>query len=110
MIHVSAFLGGLGTWTFLEYATHRWLLHGPLLRWHLPHHQQPRTGRFDWKPSLIAGLLAGFVVYSSVHHRLHQDRNVAGLLSHHEAHHDRPDRNFGVTTRFWDRIFSTQNP
>ena len=54
----GAFLTGLGVWSFLEYATHRFLLHGPLLRLHLPHHQRPHAETFDWKPSIIGGILA----------------------------------------------------
>ena len=103
----SAFLTGLGVWSFLEYATHRFLLHGPLLRLHLHHHQRPRDDKFDWKPSLIAGVLAGYVVYSYVHSRLHHGTRLGNLRKLHVRHHQHPDRNFGVTTLLWDRVFGT---
>ena len=103
----GAFLTGLGVWSFLEYATHRFLLHGPLLRLHLAHHQRPQAGTFDWKPSILAGIVAGYVVYSYIHSCLHQGIKLGKLRELHVQHHQRPDRNFGVTTLLWDRVFGT---
>lgn len=106
-MNIGAFAGGIGIWSFLEYATHRFLLHGPLLRLHLPHHAKPTGQAFDWKPSIIAGVLAGYVVYSYVHCKLHEGSKFGKLKDWHDIHHELPDRNFGVTTLFWDRVFRT---
>jgi len=50
---------GLSTWGFLEYALHRWVLHGPLLlpkRGHAEHHVD--ATKLISTPALIIGCLA----------------------------------------------------
>lgn len=109
-MNIPAVVGGLGVWSLLEYVTHRFVLHGPLIRFHLPHHAKPTGQHFDWKPSVIAGVLAGFVLYSHLHSRLHKGLKIGKLRERHDLHHDLPDRNFGVTTHIWDRVFDTFDP
>jgi len=104
----GAFIVGLGVWSFMEYSIHRFLLHGPLLKYHLPHHQKPEADHFDWKPSIVAGVLGGYIVYSAVHSHLHHGKKkLVSLRKLHDQHHHRPDRNFGVTTLLWDRVLGT---
>ncbi len=106
-MNIPAFVSGVGVWTLLEYAMHRFLLHGPWRKLHLPHHREPEGG-YDWKPTLLAGLLAGYVAYSYLHSGLHHNAGPKGLREEHSAHHDHLTCNFGVTTTFWDRVFKSQ--
>jgi sterol desaturase/sphingolipid hydroxylase (fatty acid hydroxylase superfamily) len=60
----------------------------------------------------VAGWLSGFFFYYSFHHLIHHQFNPKSswyrkLRAHHKIHHQIPDSNFGVTNRFWDRIFGT---
>ena len=64
----------------------------------------PGLTPFDWKPSIIAGVLAGYVVYSYV---LHHGVTGASLRDLHVRHQQRPDRNLGVTTLLRNRLFGT---
>jgi cyclopropane-fatty-acyl-phospholipid synthase len=90
-------LAGLALWTVVEYAVHRFVLHGlpPFKGWHAAHHLRP-TARICSPTLLSAGLFAGlgllplwwllgawpacalgfgletgYFVYSLVHHGLH---------------------------------------
>jgi len=60
-----------------------------------------------------AGLMSGYIIYSAVHHALHHPGHdrfslVRHLKRQHAVHHHRDgESNFGVTTRFWDRLFGT---
>jgi sterol desaturase/sphingolipid hydroxylase (fatty acid hydroxylase superfamily) len=62
---------------------------------------------------LSAGVLAGYASYMLVHHAIHfRTPRPGGYLYrarlHHAVHHYRDENgNFGVTTAFWDRVFST---
>ncbi|MDP2417124.1 MAG: sterol desaturase family protein [Hydrogenophaga sp.] len=88
---------GLLAWTALEYALHRFVLHGlqPFSRWHNEHHRRPEAlistptlvsaGLFmglvylpalfvlgPWPAAaLTLGLLVGYLWYSTVHHAIH---------------------------------------
>jgi cyclopropane-fatty-acyl-phospholipid synthase len=90
-------LAGFAGWTLVEYAMHRFVLHGldPFRRWHALHHERPtaRIGTptvlsmlvfvvFAFLPaSLLAGpwrggaitlgLVAGYFAYALVHHGTH---------------------------------------
>jgi len=61
---------------------------------------------------LQSGWLAGFVFYSLVHHSHHHWQTKSGWMRHlkayHRIHHQFPDKNYGVTMRFWDWVFKTQ--
>jgi sterol desaturase/sphingolipid hydroxylase (fatty acid hydroxylase superfamily) len=60
----------------------------------------------------MAGLLTGFVLYGAFHHVIHHRFNLnyswyRKLRTQHFVHHQFPNVNFGVTSRFWDHIFGT---
>ncbi len=63
--------------------------------------------------SLVAGLLTGYLGYSFMHYAAHHLRfggqgYAARAKRWHMLHHFGPmDRNFGVTSGFWDRAFGT---
>jgi sterol desaturase/sphingolipid hydroxylase (fatty acid hydroxylase superfamily) len=53
---------------------------------------------------------AGYLAYGSLHHLVHSDLQVPPLpwlRAVHEVHHQRPNRNYGVTTPLWDMILGT---
>jgi cyclopropane-fatty-acyl-phospholipid synthase len=110
-------LGGVFLWTFLEYALHRFLLHGlpPFSTWHAQHHRNPHariclsTGMSlslihllvflpcwlfmeFWRAfSLTLGVLVGYAVYTHVHHALHHAKSSNAWLGElkifHARHH-----------------------
>ena len=53
----------------------------------------------------------GYSAYGGLHHLTHtpavRSRLVTRLRAMHDVHHARPNRNFGVTTPLWDRVFRT---
>jgi sterol desaturase/sphingolipid hydroxylase (fatty acid hydroxylase superfamily) len=109
----------------------------PFKRWHEEHHRRPtaliRTptilsasliasliffpillfGGSLWRAcSLTLGLLMGYLMYSITHHAIHHWRVDNGWLKKrqqwHGSHHDSDDiGRFGITIRFWDRVFGT---
>jgi sterol desaturase/sphingolipid hydroxylase (fatty acid hydroxylase superfamily) len=133
-------LAGLGTWTLVEYAVHRWVYHRvPFFeQLHDAHHANPRAligapsffsfgivfGVF-FAPFLMVSLVAasgfasgallGYIGYMLVHHLSHHmDPKLDTLLYQarirHMAHHyyQGTPGNYGVTTSFWDVVFSTK--
>jgi cyclopropane-fatty-acyl-phospholipid synthase len=92
--------GGLAAWTFIEYALHRYVLHGvqPFRRWHEVHHERPTAlictptilsamliSVLVFLPALLiggawracaltVGLLTGYLVYAATHHATHHWR------------------------------------
>lgn len=60
---------------------------------------------------VAAGIIAGYLSYSSLHYSIHifkAPRWMEPLWTHHLIHHFQdPERAFGVSTRFWDRVFGT---
>ncbi len=66
------------------------------------------------EPVLAHAVLAGATLQYShfrlVHGLLHRERPLlvlTGLAAFHRRHHLQPDINFGVSVRFWDRLFGT---
>ena len=126
---LALFALGLAAWTLLEYAVHGWLSHRfrtPVGALHFEHHRDARrvfTSPTAWVPiaglaflvlpaAFALGLLSGFLHYEYVHWRLHfrTPKSARGrrLRAHHLAHHAcNPRAYYGVTTRFWDRVFGT---
>ena len=90
-------LAGLAGWTAIEYALHRFVLHGlrPFSRWHAEHHQRPTALvctptifsallflTLVFIPALVLtgllracaltlGVLAGYLAYAITHHATH---------------------------------------
>ena len=108
---------GLGAWTLIEYALHRFVLHGiePFRGWHAEHHQRPTAlicaptplsatlifllvfvpswllGGLWCACALTLGVLAGYLVYAITHHATHHWRaNITWLVQRkrwHALHH-----------------------
>jgi sterol desaturase/sphingolipid hydroxylase (fatty acid hydroxylase superfamily) len=132
-----SFTIGLVSWTFVEYAFHRWIYHkgyNAAHAGHMVHHKAPETLiAMPWfvvtaafgglwyistqilpthhALSIAAGILLGFVIYGGFHHVLHRFdfrfRWYRRLQAHHVIHHHFSDVNFGVTSRFWDQMLKT---
>jgi sterol desaturase/sphingolipid hydroxylase (fatty acid hydroxylase superfamily) len=124
---------GMAVWTLYEYVTHRWLLHRV---WffrdlHGLHHDDQKEYiavhpivtlalyavfwlLFGFNYSAFAvGFSVGYVVYSCLHTAFHYANIVNGnpllkLKRRHAIHHKFDNKNFGVTTGFWDRRFGTE--
>jgi sterol desaturase/sphingolipid hydroxylase (fatty acid hydroxylase superfamily) len=70
------------------------------------------SGTGDWAAPLMAGFLGGYLIYDMLHYSMHHlligKSFLLGLRTHHLRHHgQRHDMRFGITTRFWDRLFGT---
>jgi sterol desaturase/sphingolipid hydroxylase (fatty acid hydroxylase superfamily) len=134
----AMFALGAFAWTLTEYAAHRWLYHWgfALTRsGHEKHHDDPLahlalpwfvTPMLFLPPQLLvasyygvhgfssflSGWFGGFIAYSFMHHSLHHYKLryawFRHLQSQHRIHHALPETNYGVTMRFWDRVFGTE--
>jgi sterol desaturase/sphingolipid hydroxylase (fatty acid hydroxylase superfamily) len=65
-----------------------------------------------WVYAFFAGKVAGYVNYDMTHYYIHHGRPTSvfykQLRRHHNNHHHaNPDRKFGVSFTFWDRVFGT---
>ncbi len=108
---------GLAGWTLIEYALHRFVLHGldPFRRWHAEHHARPTAlictptpysaallfvlvylpARLLSGPwfggALMLGVLAGYLTYTVTHHATHHWRTDSRWLLQrkrwHALHH-----------------------
>ena len=108
---------GLAGWTAIEYAVHRFVLHGmaPFKRWHEEHHQRPTAligaptilsaslifGLVflpalalagPWRASaLLLGVLTGYLLYAITHHATHHWAAESAWLKRrkrwHALHH-----------------------
>jgi sterol desaturase/sphingolipid hydroxylase (fatty acid hydroxylase superfamily) len=60
------------------------------------------------------GFFTGYLLYSFVHratHVMRPPKRFRKLWMHHSLHHYRyPDKAFGVSSTFWDRVFGTMPP
>ena len=109
---------GLASWTVIEYALHRFVLHGlrPFSRWHTEHHQRPTALIYAptifsatlvvtlvflpalelgdlWRAcALTLGVLAGYLSFSITHHAVHHWRADSAWLKRrkrwHALHHN----------------------
>lgn len=115
------------SWTFIEYAVHRWIEHGiePFRTEHMMHHRDPAeyiaVSPLSTVPLIIVlmfllplgaylGLLAGYYTYIWVHdsfHHGHQTGPLSNRERRHLGHHRKWKTNFGVSTSLWDRVFGT---
>jgi cyclopropane-fatty-acyl-phospholipid synthase len=112
-------LAGLISWTAIEYALHRFVLHGlqPFRRWHEEHHRRPMALIFTptilsatliviliFIPALLVfglwcafaltlGVLTGYLSYTITHHAVHHWRADSAWLKRrkrwHALHHHR---------------------
>jgi sterol desaturase/sphingolipid hydroxylase (fatty acid hydroxylase superfamily) len=115
---------GIITWTFAEYAVHRFVLHRFAPTQHGTHHAHPGEPVLSifWQiwvcfavvylfvgGAFLAGALAAYAWYLFVHHCAHHshDRIPAFLIRNHQCHHELASRNYGVTTTLWDHVFGT---
>ena len=62
---------------------------------------------------VMAGIWAGFLYYEAVHYRVHFSLSGSGLIArqrraHFYHHFTNNKRCFGVTSPFWDWVFSTR--
>jgi sterol desaturase/sphingolipid hydroxylase (fatty acid hydroxylase superfamily) len=123
-IFVIPFCCGLLAFTLAEYITHRFVLHAIARVRHGIHHARPRdpVDKIFWQiwlafvvvylttgGAVVAGVLVGYAWYLFVHYCAHQNPAIlpAPLLKHHLDHHRFANRNYGVTTKLWDRVFGT---
>ena len=121
---ILLFCCGLVAWTLAEYITHRFVLHAIASVQHGVHHAHPQDGidKIFWQiwlafvtvyltmgAPLLAGVLVAYAWYLSVHYGAHHNPSIlpASLLKHHLDHHKFASRNYGVTTKLWDRVFGT---
>jgi sterol desaturase/sphingolipid hydroxylase (fatty acid hydroxylase superfamily) len=132
------FAFGVALWTLTEYCAHRWIYHWEFAlarSGHEKHHDDPLAhlalpwfitpmlflppqlfiaGYYGYHgfSSTLAGFFAGFIGYSFMHHSLHHYKLkyqwFRHLQSQHRIHHALPETNYGVTMRFWDKIFGTE--
>ena len=118
------FCCGLAAWTLAEYITHRFVLHAIAPVQHGIHHARPQDAidKVFWQiwfafalaylaagGAVLAGVLVAYAWYLTVHHCAHHSPAIlpASRLKHHLDHHRFANRNYGVTTKFWDRAFGT---
>jgi sterol desaturase/sphingolipid hydroxylase (fatty acid hydroxylase superfamily) len=121
---VLFFFCGLVAWTFAEYITHRFVLHVIAPVQHRIHHARPQepVERIFWQiwlafavvylttaGTVLAGVLVAYAWYLSVHYCAHNNPSIlpTSWLKHHLDHHKFANRNYGVTTKVWDRVFKT---
>ncbi len=134
---VLVLLLGLFIFSFIEYAFHRWLFHGPVPlfeRGHTLHHEQPLgydSLPFFFPPAvvlllaaalalvlpaatalLLSGAIAlGYALYGFSHLIIHRRRFTHPLARKwaavHHVHHYHPDKNYGVTSPLWDFVLGT---
>jgi sterol desaturase/sphingolipid hydroxylase (fatty acid hydroxylase superfamily) len=123
-IAILLFCCGLLAWTLAEYIAHRFVLHAIAPVQHGIHHARPQDAvdKVFWQiwlafavvylttgGAVLAGVLVAYAWYLSVHYCAHHNPVFlpASLLKHHLDHHRFANRNYGVTTKFWDRVFGT---
>jgi len=115
---------GIVSWTLAEYAFHRFMLHHLIPDRHRMHHAHPEKPVVGiiWQiwacfavvywiagAAVLAGSLVAYAWYLYVHHCSHHsvDRLPPFLIKSHKIHHRFANRNYGVTTTFWDHVFGT---
>jgi len=62
----------------------------------------------------LPGFLTGYLLYAFIHYSTHKftpPASVKFLWKHHALHHYKyPDKAFGISNTFWDRLFGTMPP
>jgi cyclopropane-fatty-acyl-phospholipid synthase len=127
---------GAVAWTLMEYALHRFVLHGlePFLGWHAEHHERPTAlmstptllsislvallvflpgllAAGFWKASaLTLGVTAGYLAYALTHHATHHWRSRSPWMARRKRWHARHHHTaacYGVSCSFWDKVFGS---
>ena len=106
---------GLATWSLVEYAMHRFVLHGmePFKTWHAKHHERPCA--LISAPTMLSATLITLLVFipaliaSSVWSAISLTLGVttgylAYALCHHATHHWRANRNWLKERKRWHAI------
>jgi sterol desaturase/sphingolipid hydroxylase (fatty acid hydroxylase superfamily) len=118
------FCCGVVAFSLAEYIAHRFVLHAIAPVKHRIHHARPQEAidKIFWQiwlafavlylvagGAMLAGALVAYAWYLFVHYSAHHNPAIlpASLLKHHRDHHRFANRNFGVTTKLWDRAFGT---
>ena len=62
---------------------------------------------------LLAGFALGYLSYDLIHYRIHAYEADSGVFKwlrryHFQHHFSAPDRQFGVSSPFWDYVFRTR--
>ncbi len=69
------------------------------------------TGTANYAYVYFSGFLSGYLIYVSMHYAIHAyapPKFLKPLWKNHHLHHYKyPDKGFGVSSSFWDRIFGT---
>jgi sterol desaturase/sphingolipid hydroxylase (fatty acid hydroxylase superfamily) len=112
---ISYVLAGLAIWTLVEYAMHRFVLHGmePFRSWHAKHHDRPTAlisaptilsatliATLVFAPALMLagpwracaltlGLTIGYFIYALTHHATHHWRADNAWLKRRKSWHAR---------------------
>lgn len=132
------FAAGFFAWGFSEYAFHRWAYHqerGVFGAGHRLHHQEEkgyvampwfisglvmfgvwcvfaRVLNIPGASEVLGGWMAGFVLYSWMHHAVHHWKPrgswMRRMAAYHRVHHRFPAYNYGVTMRLWDTLLGTR--
>ncbi|MEO8124603.1 MAG: sterol desaturase family protein, partial [Burkholderiales bacterium] len=129
---------GIATWSLVEYALHRLVLHHvrPFSDWHAAHHRHPTA--LICTPTILSaalmvslvfvpalaltnlwhaggltfGMLSGYLAYTLTHHAMHHGRVAGswlkGLRRSHALHHATGSGYYGVTSTFWDHVFRSE--
>ena len=123
-VTIMLFCCGLVAFTLAEYLAHRFVLHAIAPAEHRIHHARPQdpVAKIFWQiwlafvalymtagGAVLAGTLVAYAWYLLVHYCAHHNPAIlpASLLKHHRNHHRFANRNYGVTTKLWDRVFGT---
>ena len=123
-ITVVLFGCGLVAFTLAEYIAHRFVLHAIAPARHRIHHARPQEAidKIFWQiwlafallylfagGAMLAGVLLAYAWYLFVHYCAHHSPAIVpvSLRKHHRDHHRFANRNYGVTTKLWDRAFGT---
>ena len=66
----------------------------------------------SWPWAVFAGFLAGYINYDLTHYATHhvklKSKRLIKIRAHHMNHHfNNPDKKYGFTTFFWDKLFGT---
>lgn len=119
-------VSGLLGWSLMEYAVHRFVLHGiaPFRHWHARHHERPTAliytpsalsatsiATFVFLPvwllcnwqracALTLGVSTGYLVYTITHHAIHHGCTRSAWLKQRQLWHGRHHRSIDHPARY----------